>query len=427
MGFTKKQISNFINDEILFRFSIGENNLIKFDQYDELFTFDELEKVVKSNFEYWDSLSKTTSNNFASNWRDLNNKVTLAREYLSSLEELELDNINNQFYYHLSNSRQPQEEKMVYILSIDSPIDKDLEIRKIKSFISFYIEQTTDNLIEAIRSFIYLYKNNHSIGNYLSNSAKYQFYPAFYMLRKKFSNIRENLSDFESSIVDPLTAKLNDISNNSDEQYREITSFIENKHNEIQKQFDEKSSELDEFQDSLNKWQKEKQDKFNELEETYKNKLSLEAPEELWKERAKEHRNQARNWTIILVVVATILIIASASLVNAVHDYSQNIIKQIPFISESFILISVISFFIYIVRILVKIVMSNHHLATEYNQKAALTRFYQALTYAGTDIDKDERLIIINALFSRVETGLVKTDNTSDSDALLAVLSKNIK
>ena len=71
--------------------------------------------------------------------------------------------------------------------------------------------------------------------------------------------------------------------------------------------------------------------------------------------------------------------------------------------------------------------MSNHHLATEYRQKAALTRFYQSLTYAGTDIDKEERLIIINSLFSRVETGLVKTDTSNDSDTILAILSKNIK
>ena len=71
--------------------------------------------------------------------------------------------------------------------------------------------------------------------------------------------------------------------------------------------------------------------------------------------------------------------------------------------------------------------MSNHHLAAEYKQKAALTRFYQSLTYAGTDIDREERLIIINSLFSRVDTGLIKTDNSHDSEAILAVLSKNAK
>lgn len=71
--------------------------------------------------------------------------------------------------------------------------------------------------------------------------------------------------------------------------------------------------------------------------------------------------------------------------------------------------------------------MSNHHLATEYKQKAALTRFYRALIKAGTNIEKEERLIIINSLFSKVETGLVKTDASNDSDAILALLSKNLK
>ena len=71
--------------------------------------------------------------------------------------------------------------------------------------------------------------------------------------------------------------------------------------------------------------------------------------------------------------------------------------------------------------------MSNHHLAAEYKQKAALTRFYQSLIKAGTNIDKEERLIIINSLFSRVDTGLVKSEASNDSDAILAILTKNIK
>lgn len=121
------------------------------------------------------------------------------------------------------------------------------------------------------------------------------------------------------------------------------------------------------------------------------------------------------------------LLFTSARLVIVIHNYSMDIIKEIPFISESFILISVISFFIYIVRILIKIVMSNHHLSMEYKQKAALTRFYQSLIYSGSDIEKEERLIIINSLFSRIDTGLVKTDNSIDNDVILSILNKNIK
>lgn len=429
MSFTKKQVSNFLNDKILFRFTISSDFIIDFHEYKEFFTFDELEKIIKSNLTYWSSIYDIAPNNFMSNWKNLSDKFILIRKYIFELEELNIDKINEQLYYNLSSSRESiEQDKMVYILSISSPIDKDSEIRKLKSFVSFYTQQSQDNLNEAIRNFIYLSKYNNAIGSYLSNTSQYVFYPALYLLRKNFSNIKENISDFETNIVAPLVSKLKDISDDSDEQYREITSFTEDKHNKIQEQFNEKVSEFAEFQKSLNDWQKEKQNKLKDLEETYKNKLSLEAPEQLWNERAIEHQKRATKWTWFLIGAVLALISVSVILVLVIHDYSLNVIKkEIPFISESFILISVISFFIYIVRVLIKIVMSNHHLATEYRQKAALTRFYQSLTYAGTDIDKDERLIIINSLFSRVETGLVKTDTSNDSDTILAILSKNIK
>lgn len=428
MSFTKKQISNFLNGKILFRFTISNEFVIAFNDHEELFTFDEIEKVVESNLDYWKSISDKTPNNFYSNWQSLSDRIATIRKYFTELEEFNLDDVTNYLYYDLSISRESRgQDSFTYILAISSPIDRDAEIRKIKSFVSFYIQQTNTSAEEAVKRFIWLSKNPEHVGSYLSNSSQYQFYPALYLLRKNFLNIRENVSDFETNIVTPITTKLKEISDESDKQYREITSFVEDKHNKIQQQFEQKVSEFSEFKESLNEWQNEKQSKLNDLEETYKNKLSLEAPEQLWNERAKEHKQRAINWTIFLFFAVVALIFSLIFLVLAIHNYSSKISKDIPFISESFILISVISFFVYIVRVLIKIVMSNHHLATEYRQKAALTRFYQSLTYAGTDIDKDERLIIINSLFSRVETGLVKTDTSNDSDTILAILSKNIK
>ena len=49
MSFTKKQVSNFLNDKILFRFTISSDFIIDFHEYKEFFTFDELEKIIKSN------------------------------------------------------------------------------------------------------------------------------------------------------------------------------------------------------------------------------------------------------------------------------------------------------------------------------------------------------------------------------------------
>ena len=83
----------------------------------------------------------------------MNHNINAIRKYLSEMEDLNTDTINHYLYYKLSNSRETTEQgKLVYILSIDSPYYRNLEIRKIKSFISFYIEQTADNLTEAIKN-----------------------------------------------------------------------------------------------------------------------------------------------------------------------------------------------------------------------------------------------------------------------------------
>lgn len=428
MSYTKSQVSNFLNDKILFRFSISNDFIIEFDDYKEFFTFEELERIIKSNYDYWNSIYESSPTNFKSTWKSLNDKFNTVKNYIFELKELNIDNINNQIYYTLSTNRETREQdKIVYILSVSSPIDKDTHFYNIRRFVSFYLEQSKNNLDDAIKAYIHLSKNKDSIGYYFSSSSQYMFYPALYLLRKNLSNIKDNVSDFETSIVTPISSKLKDISKDADEQFREITSFIEDKHNQIQVQYDEKVSELAEFQKSIDDWQKEKQTKIKDLQETYENKLALEAPERLWKKRSKEHQLLAKKWTRFLIHAVIALIFALVGLVVVIHSYLNSIQSELPFISESFILISVISFFIYIVRILIKIVMSNHHLATEYKQKAALTRFYQSLTKAGTDISKEERLIIINSLFSKVETGLVKTDISNDSDTILAILSKNTK
>ena len=96
-------------------------------------------------------------------------------------------------------------------------------------------------------NFIRLSKNNHEIGNALSNTSQYRFYPALYLLRENFSDIKESKDDFETNIVLPIKSKLQEISNDSDVQYKEITTFIETKHNEIQIYGVERVSEFNKY------------------------------------------------------------------------------------------------------------------------------------------------------------------------------------
>jgi hypothetical protein len=334
MGFTKKQISNFLDDKILFRFSIDAQYVINYNQQNEEYTFDELEKIAKSNFEYWNSVSVS---DYSQEWVRLSNNITKVREYLSTIEELDIESVLNYFYSNLCSNREKIEDKYLYKISMSSPIDRDTEFGQIKNFVSFYTQYLTNDLRNAVISFIRLSKNMHEIGNSLSSTSQYNFYPALYLLKQNLSDIKESKDDFETNIVLPIKSKLQQISDDSNEQYKEITTFIETKHNEIQQQFDEQSKGLKEFRSSINIWQEEKEARLNNLEETYKDKLSLEAPETLWYNRSKEYRGLARCWTGVLVVLVVALVVSLRELVIVIHEYSLDAVKEIPFISKSFI------------------------------------------------------------------------------------------
>lgn len=73
MSFTSKQISNFLDDKILFRFTINSNNTINFNERKAIFTFDQIEKVIKTNFDYWKIVSEKAPSNYYSNWQIMNN------------------------------------------------------------------------------------------------------------------------------------------------------------------------------------------------------------------------------------------------------------------------------------------------------------------------------------------------------------------
>lgn len=146
----------------------------------------------------------------------------------------------------------------------------------------------------------------------------------------------------------------------------------------------------------------------------------------LWNLRAENYRKKAKFWTYFLVGASIMLALIFSMLVWFLYEFPLDISKKIPFLSQSFFVVAIISFFIYIIRILVKLSMSNNHLAIEYEQKAAMTRFFQALTYDGESINENERLIIINSLFNKVDTGLVKTDGV-EMENMLAILAKNLK
>ena len=422
------QIAIFIDKYVKFKIS---NSSYSIDYKEEELTFSEFKSVVESNLKYWDekSLKSEMCEEIQSSWNGLNDRIKVLMEYLEKEDELTKDRLYNLMYYKFPyNYNTVTNDTRVYEFSLSSPIDKDNGISMIRIFIDYYLNSwAKDGLSTAIKNYVYIEKNKSYIGQYLNNTNAYSFLPAFFVFNKEIRKEEMPFNNFQEEVVKSVSEKVERIELQIDEKLKETTNLIEEKDKDIINLFDEHKNEIDEFKTKINEWRDNKEKEIEALEETYKSKLQLEAPETLWESRAEEYRKKSERWIWYLLAFIVGLLASGGYFAVEIHDYVQEMAKGIPFISKSFIYVALISFLIYIIRIIIKIIVSSQHMSMEYEQKAALTRFYQALIQDGKEVDKEEKLIIFNALFRKTDTGLIKSDNSNDTDALLSQFSKLVK
>lgn len=148
-------------------------------------------------------------------------------------------------------------------------------------------------------------------------------------------------------------------------------------------------------------------------EDLYREKLRLEAPAEYWKKRAtllKQESKKSMNWLIgISVVSALFLFILLMSLGTNFFETAFN--DTVKGIKWSLILITLVSFLAFAIKILSKITFSSLHLSRDAEEREQLTHFYLALK-KDTTIEPEERQLILQSLFSRADTGLLKEDSS---------------
>ena len=200
--------------------------------------------------------------------------------------------------------------------------------------------------------------------------------------------------------------------------HAEAIKIQENSKSYCDEQLDDFKSILDSLHDNISRGNKRLED----LEAAYKEKLKLEAPETLWNERAEKQIWSITIWFFLTVVTTGILIyVLSNCLIPIVLEATP---KNNLLITPTSMLVLITAFMIYIIKVEIKFLTSSWHLRTVYQQKAALTRFYQALVADGAVISDEERLLIMQSLFSEVSTGLVNNSDKSDLDVVMNSLLK---
>lgn len=231
-------------------------------------------------------------------------------------------------------------------------------------------------------------------------------------------------TDFQKYLTESevqLTNHLN-VSNKKFTEYTQKIDDLKNEKNDLfTKWFENTKSE--EWQ----KWFEPSKKKIDELEQTYQVKLKLEEPAKYWFDRAKSLKVQG--WFAMSLIIV-LVVLTCWSLGKILWSTPEQIYSswfqgdKSAAIRWSIVYVTLISFIAYCIRALTKVMFSSFHLARDCEERHTLTYFYLSLL-KDSKVDEKDRQLIMQSLFSRAETGLLKDDSspTMPSDSIGKIIT----
>lgn len=236
-------------------------------------------------------------------------------------------------------------------------------------------------------------------------------------VKQLFAVSVEDMKEFSSSVQEATDnyTKLNSSYTVAFHEHEEMLASIS-------KQADDQIAQMKTNADT---YFAEREKRCQELENLYEEKLRLQAPAEYWGEMEQEYTKKGR-WWLGVSIVFTALIVGTLVTVLALlpNLFSENS-HWFDVFKNSAIITVVTSIAVYMLRLFVKLSTSSFHLSRDAKERNKLTYFYLALMEKKA-VNEKERAIVLNALFSRADTGLLKGDSSPAMSSNVTDLVKNL-
>ena len=240
------------------------------------------------------------------------------------------------------------------------------------------------------------------------------------MLAYEFLNQKSEITkrrNGEKTSLGHLRNQLSDAKTKLFSEIEEIKSEYEDwntKTRQKAKQLDRVSKKLRERRESrndnsFNEQLREWSSTIDELERTYEEKLRLAKPAEYWNKAASKYRIQgALGIFFIFVLVAVGLLYFREFFI--VWLQGKEIGIELNTVKGIILFGTILAVYAYLLRILSRLTFSSFHLMRDAEEREQLTYLYLSLSKE-TEVDKDSRDIVLQALFSRTETGLLSQEH----------------
>lgn len=156
---------------------------------------------------------------------------------------------------------------------------------------------------------------------------------------------------------------------------------------------------------------------------TYVEFMRLKGPAKYWADRAVECKEQGRRWAGLLGTTIIIVGFVFVSLMSAwLHAYNTGL--NLNTFEGAVIFAAILSLLAFAIKTLSKLTFSAFHLQRDAEEREQLTHLYLALSNENK-VDAESRNIVLQALFSRSDSGLLAGDHSpampSIQDALKSI------
>lgn len=275
-----------------------------------------------------------------------------------------------------------------------------------KTSITEFILQYTTSSTEFINGIQKGLSRNRISTGLGSSVAEHEGFLAAIAFIKQEKNIWETLGNHTESFKQSVEQAIQNYAT-LDANY--VKAFHEQQER-IQLITDQTNKHLQDLDADSEKYFAEREARCVELEKIYDEKLMLSKPAEYWQKLQKDYRLNGIGWFIASVATAVVIIAGLVVLLLIMPSVFAKDSHWIEIFRNSAIITVITSISVYILRILVKMTMSSFHLARDAQERYNLTQYYLSLIEHKAISDKD-RVIVLNALFSRSDTGLLKNDS----------------
>jgi hypothetical protein len=363
----------------------------------ELKGIPQIHSFITKNIAAWrelESLPQFAQMSLSAHEEFINNLESLVGNFHNGTEQHSPQSQWNRFVgkFHQQHFYNFQTAKAAFLIQLN--ISKPSAVQGAYNYFTNHYSINSKNDFEG---FILAYEFENQERSAIFNKRKIQL--------ESTKNIHSKITKYQQEIEQQLTEHLAKAIEESIEHSEEIDELYNAKRDLIEKWFEQVETDKD-------KTMADAKARITELENTYTELLRLKKPADYWKKRAEKLKAEgwrAVHWLIGLVCVGVVALYSllwltpEGMLLSFIQGKEQAI-------KWSVVYITFLSFLAYGIRALNKIAFSSFHLARDAEEREQLTYFYLSLI-DDSAVDEKDKSLIMQSLFSRAETGLLKDES----------------